>query len=585
MTKRRDFIWKMGGQQGEGIESCGEIMATILAKEGYSLYSQRLFASRIKGGHTTFALRIALEPIMTVGESIDFLVALDQETVDKHGEEVRDGGFIICDSKVDPDFSAFEGKKITCLALPITETAMKQGSLLMRNIVSLGMSVALLGFDKEPFRKAIAAKFAKKSQDIVDKNLNAFEDGHALVIKKKSNVAGEVDTLPVPEPKNQMFLLGNEALALGAIAAGSRFMASYPITPASEVMEYMIKKMDKIGATVVQTEDEIAACMTAMGGVYAGVRGFTCTSGPGLSLMAESLSMASMAELPMLVIDVQRSGPSTGMATKVETSDINAACHNAHGDYANIVIAPTSIEECFYEIQKAFNLAEMYQCPVIFMPDLQQGLNKQSVPAFDLNRVPINRGKLMKEEELPELERPHYFKRFELTEDGISPRTIPGMKNGLFLSTGLEHNEEGKPAEAPSMHVSQTDKRLRKLETVADVYEPFLNNAKHEECDVLVIGITSSRGAIEEAVEQLEAEGHKINHLQLRLIKPFPKKQLMPFYEKAKKVVICEQNATAQLADLFRINMPNKCKLHSCLKYDGNPFTASYVKNAIKEVL
>lgn len=585
MTKRRDFIWKMGGQQGEGIESCGEIMATILAKEGYSLYSQRLFASRIKGGHTTFALRIALEPIMTVGESIDFLVALDQETVDKHGEEVRDGGFIICDSKVDPDFSAFEGKKITCLALPITETAMKQGSLLMRNIVSLGMSVALLGFDKEPFRKAIAAKFAKKSQDIVDKNLNAFEDGHALVLEKKSNVAGEVDTLPVPEPKNQMFLLGNEALALGAIAAGSRFMVSYPITPASEVMEYMIKKMDKIGATVVQTEDEIAACMTAMGGVYAGVRGFTCTSGPGLSLMAESLSMASMAELPMLVIDVQRSGPSTGMATKVETSDINAACHNAHGDYANIVIAPTSIEECFYEIQKAFNLAEMYQCPVIFMPDLQQGLNKQSVPAFDLNRVPINRGKLMKEEELPELERPHYFKRFELTEDGISPRTIPGMKNGLFLSTGLEHNEEGKPAEAPSMHVSQTDKRLRKLETVADVYEPFLNNAKHEECDVLVIGITSSRGAIEEAVEQLEAEGHKINHLQLRLIKPFPKKQLMPFYEKAKKVVICEQNATAQLADLFRINMPNKCKLHSCLKYDGNPFTASYVKNAIKEVL
>ncbi len=585
MTKRRDFIWKMGGQQGEGIESCGEIMATILAKEGYSLYSQRLFASRIKGGHTTFALRIALEPIMTVGESIDFLVALDQETVDKHGEEVRDGGFIICDSKVDPDFSAFEGKKITCLALPITETAMKQGSLLMRNIVSLGMSVALLGFDKEPFRKAIAAKFAKKSQDIVDKNLNAFEDGHALVLEKKSNVAGEVDTLPVPEPKNQMFLLGNEALALGAIAAGSRFMASYPITPASEVMEYMIKKMDKIGATVVQTEDEIAACMTAMGGVYAGVRGFTCTSGPGLSLMAESLSMASMAELPMLVIDVQRSGPSTGMATKVETSDINAACHNAHGDYANIVIAPTSIEECFYEIQKAFNLAEMYQCPVIFMPDLQQGLNKQSVPAFDLNRVPINRGKLMKEEELPELERPHYFKRFELTEDGISPRTIPGMKNGLILSTGLEHNEEGKPAEAPSMHVSQTDKRLRKLETVADVYEPFLNNAKHEECDVLVIGITSSRGAIEEAVEQLEAEGHKINHLQLRLIKPFPKKQLMPFYEKAKKVVICEQNATAQLADLFRINMPNKCKLHSCLKYDGNPFTASYVKNAIKEVL
>lgn len=584
MQKRKDFIWKMGGQQGEGIESCGEIMATILAKEGYSLYSQRLFASRIKGGHTTFGLRIALEQIMSIGEAVDFLVALDQETVDMHGGEVREGGFIICDSKVEPDFSKFEGQPITCLALPISETALKQGSLLMRNIVSLGMSVALLGFDTAPFKTAIAARFAKKSQDIIDKNLNAFDDGYNLVMEKRAG-KGDVETLPIPEPKDQMFLLGNEAAALGAIAAGSRFMASYPITPASEVMEYMIKRMPEVGSTVVQTEDEIAACMMAMGGAYAGVRGFTCTSGPGLSLMAESLSMASMAEIPIVIIDVQRSGPSTGMATKVEHSDINAACHNAHGDYSNIVISPTSIEECFYEIQKAFNLAEIYQCPVIFMPDLQQGLNKQSVPTFDVNRVPIERGKLMKEEELPALERPQYFKRFELTEDGISPRTIPGMKNGMFLSTGLEHNEEGKPAEAPSMHVSQTDKRFRKLETVEDNYEPFLNNAKHDECDVLVIGIASSRGAIEEAAAELEEEGVKVNHLQLRLIKPLPVKHLLPFYDKAKKVLIVEQNATEQLADMFRINMPEKRKIHSCLKYDGNPFTKSYVKNAIKEVL
>ena len=583
MQQRKDFIWKMGGQQGEGIESCGEIMATILSKEGYSLYSQRLFASRIKGGHTTFALRIALEQIMTVGERVDFLLCLDQETVDMHGGEVVQGGVIVCDSKVKPDFSKYEGSGVTCLSLPMSETAMKQGSLLMRNIVALGMSVALLGFETKLFKDAITHRFAKKSQEIVDKNIQAFDDGYHLVHEQKDLI--QVESLPIPEPKDQMFLLGNEACALGAIAAGSRFMASYPITPASEVMEYMIQHMGEIGATVVQTEDEIAACMTAMGGVYAGVRGFTCTSGPGLSLMAESLSMASMAEMPMLVIDVQRSGPSTGMATKNEHSDINAACHNAHGDYANIVISPTSIEECFYEIQHAFNLAEEYQCPVVFMPDLQQGLNKQSVPSFDMNRIPIKRGKLMKEEDLPELTRPQYFRRFEITEDGISPRTIPGMKNGMFLSTGLEHNEEGKPAEAPTMHVNQTDKRFRKLETVADVYEPFLNNAKHDEADVLVVGIASSRGAIEEAVVDLEAEGVKVNHLQLRLIKPFPTKQLLPFYEKAKKVIVVEQNKTAQLTDMFRINMPDKDKVSSCLKYDGNPFTATYVKAAIKEVL
>ena len=228
MQKRKDFIWKMGGQQGEGIESCGEIMATILAKEGYSLYSQRLFASRIKGGHTTFALRVALEQIMSIGEGVDFLLSLDQETVDMHGSEVRDGGYIICDSKVNPDFSKFEGTKINCLSLPISETAMKQGSLLMRNIVALGMSVALLGFDTKMFKDAITEKFAKKSQEIIDKNLAAFDDGHSLVMEKLGDV--EIDTLPAPGKKDQMFLLGNEACALGAIAAGSRFMASYPIT-------------------------------------------------------------------------------------------------------------------------------------------------------------------------------------------------------------------------------------------------------------------------------------------------------------------------------------------------------------------
>lgn len=584
MQHRRDFIWKMGGQQGEGIESCGEILASILAKEGYSLYSQRLFASRIKGGHTTFALRIAAEPIATIGEGVDFLVALDQETVDLHGAEVHPGGVIICDAKVKPDFSAMAGKDVACLSLPITQTALNGGTLLMRNVVALGMSAALLDFDTKPFIEAITMRFAKKSHEIIEKNLEIFAEGYRLVSEQKSAMAS-FEHLPTPERKDQLFLMGNEAIGLGAIAAGSRFMASYPITPASEVMEYMISKMDRIGASVVQTEDEIAACMMAMGAAYAGVRGFTCTSGPGLSLMAESLSMASMAEIPVVIIDVQRSGPSTGMATKIEQSDLNAACHNAHGDYANIVIAPTSIEECFYEIQKAFNLAEVYQCPVIFMPDLQQGLNKQSVPTFDLHRVEIDRGKLLSEADLPELERPNYFKRFAFTDDGISPRTIPGMKNGLFLSTGLEHNEEGKPAEAPSMHVSQTDKRFKKLETVADYYDPFLVNAPHEEADVLLIGIASSRGALEEAAAELNAEGLKVNHLQLRLIKPFPKEKLLPYYNKAKHVIIVEHNATGQLADMFRIHMPHKYKIHNCLKYDGNPMTKSYVKKAIKEVL
>lgn len=583
MNAQKSFIWKIGGQQGEGIESCGEILSGILAKQGYHLYSQRLFASRIKGGHTTFALRIALQDVLTIGEHVDFLVALDQETIDKHGSEVAKGGVIIGDSKCNPDFTAFEGTGVTCLSIGISETALKQGSLLMRNMVGLGMTVALLGCPADNFEAAIREKFSKKSEDIIEKNLLAFRDGLHLVQEKLENTTRE--SLPPADGVPKMFVMGNEACALGAIAAGSKFMASYPITPASEVMEYMIKTMPTIGSTVVQTEDEISACMTAMGAAYAGQRGFTCTSGPGLSLMAESLSMASMAEIPVMIIDVQRSGPSTGMATKVEQSDINAAIYNAHGDYAGVVISPVSVESSFYDIQEAFNVAEKFQCPVIFMPDLQQGLNRQTVREFDVNRIAIDRGELLSEEELPTLERPQYFKRFAITESGISPRTIPGTKNGLFLSTGLEHNEEGKPAEAPSMHVDQMDKRFRKLEKVWEYFKPFEVHAEHEECDVLLIGIASSYGALMEAAEELNAQGIKTNHLQLRLIKPFPKEALLPYYNSAKHVVIVEHNKLEQLADQFRIYMPQKRKIHSVTKYDGNPFTKSYVVNSVKEVL
>lgn len=582
MSTREDFIWKMGGQQGEGIESGGEILSNILAKQGYSLFSQRLFASRIKGGHTTFGLRIAIKTVETIGSGVDCLVALDQETIDKHGAEVRAGGVIIADSKCNPNFDAFAGHSIACLSLAITATAIKHGALQMKNIVALGMSVAVLGFPIEEFNAAIAAKFVKKSQKVVDSNIAAFAEGVALV--EAANIT-KLETLPQPEAKSQLFLLGNEAAALGAVAAGSRFMASYPITPASEVMEYMLKEMRKIGATVVQTEDEIAACMAAMGGAYAGVRGFTCTSGPGISLMAESLSMASIAEIPVVIIDVMRSGPSTGMATKVEQSDIMAAVYNAHGDYSHIVLAATSIEDSFYSIQEAFNLAERFQCPVLFLTDLQQGLNKQTVPIFDMTRIGIDRGELLKEADLPALEKNEYFKRFALTESGISPRTIPGMKNGFFLSTGLEHTEEGKPAEAPSMHIAQTEKRFHKLDGVADYIKPFYADVESEDCDVLVISMTSVNGAVGEAVEELRGQGKKVNALRLRLIAPFPVEKLLPYYEKAKKVLIIEQNATAQLASLFRMNMPNKEKVESFVQYTGDPVSKQEAIDAITEVL
>lgn len=581
LETKRDFIWKMGGQQGQGVESCGEILGKVLAQEGYSLFSQRLFASRIKGGHTTIALRIATKEIATIGEHVDCLVALDQETIDIHGKEVPEGGVIIADDAFHPKFEAHTGRMF--LALPITELAKKYGSMQMKNIAALGMSAGVLGFPEEPFYGFIADRFAKKGDEIISKNKAIFKDGYDTAIAAMHGV--ELGKLATPPKKDQLYLLGNEAAALGAISAGARFMASYPITPATEIMEYMIKVIHKIHGTVVQTEDELSSCMMAMGGGYAGVRAFTATSGPGLSLMAESISMAATAEIPVVIIDVMRAGPSTGMATKVEQSDIRYAIGSGHGDAEKIVLAAASIEDCYYITQEAFNLAEKFQTPVIVLSDLQFGMCKQSVPAFDLHRVGIERGKLIRED-LPELDtkKKEYFHRFEDVEDGISPRTIPGVKNGMFLSTGLEHNVFGKPAEGVGDRVMEMEKRHRKFAGVPEAITPFYVNHEDTECDLLLVGITSTGGAIDEACEALEAEGKKVNHLHLRLLSPFPTEALRPYIEGAKKVLIVEEDLTEQLRELFAIHFSSHDKLLSCLQYDGTPFTASTILKKAKEV-
>ena len=581
LETKRDFIWKMGGQQGQGVESCGEILGKVLAQEGYSLFSQRLFASRIKGGHTTIALRIATKEIATIGEHVDCLVALDQETIDIHGKEVPEGGVIIADDAFHPKFEAHTGRMF--LALPITELAKKYGSMQMKNIAALGMSAGVLGFPEEPFYGFIADRFAKKGDEIISKNKAIFKDGYDTAIAAMHGV--ELGKLATPPKKDQLYLLGNEAAALGAISAGARFMASYPITPATEIMEYMIKVIHKIHGTVVQTEDELSSCMMAMGGGYAGVRAFTATSGPGLSLMAESISMAATAEIPVVIIDVMRAGPSTGMATKVEQSDIRYAIGSGHGDAEKIVLAAASIEDCYYITQEAFNLAEKFQTPVIVLSDLQFGMCKQSVPAFDLHRVGIERGKLIREG-LPELDtkKKEYFHRFEDVEDGISPRTIPGVKNGMFLSTGLEHNVFGKPAEGVGDRVMEMEKRHRKFAGVPEAITPFYVNHEDTECDLLLVGITSTGGAIDEACEALEAEGKKVNHLHLRLLSPFPAEALRPYIEGAKKVLIVEEDLTEQLRELFAIHFSCHDKLLSCLQYDGTPFTASTILKKAKEV-
>ncbi|MET3288589.1 2-oxoacid:acceptor oxidoreductase subunit alpha [Brevibacillus fluminis] len=573
--------WKVGGQQGEGIESTGEIFSMAMSRLGYHLYSYRHFSSRIKGGHTNNKIRVSTKPRRAVSDDLDILVAFDQETIDFNAHELREGGIIIADAKFNPTLP--EGlKPVRMITVPLTQIAEELGTSLMKNMVSIGASSAILGLPVESFRNIVEDMFLRKGEKVVEKNMDAIRKGFDFVNEITGGILPDFQ-LEAADGQKRLFMIGNDAIGLGAVAAGCRFMPAYPITPASEIMEYLIKKLPKFGGTVIQTEDEIAAITMAIGGNYGGVRTMTASAGPGLSLMMEAIGLAGMTETPVVIVDTQRGGPSTGLPTKQEQSDINAMIWGTHGEIPKVVMCPSTVEECFYDTIEAFNIAEEYQVPVILVTDLSLSLGKQTVEPFDYNRIQIRRGKLLTGQELPELEANGQFKRYEVTEDGVSPRPIPGQKFGLHHVTGVEHAENGRPSESAENRKAQMDKRLRKLNKLAETFpNPVLFDGNHEDADVLVVGINSLGGTIEEAKGRLEQEGLKVNHAQIRLVHPFPTDVLKPYVDKAKHVVVVENNATGQIADLIKLNVGSAEKVKSVLKYDGNPFLPSDIYNEIK---
>lgn len=572
--------WKVGGQQGEGIESTGEVFAITLNRLGYYLYGYRHFSSRIKGGHTNNKIRVSTTKVRAISDDLDILVAFDQETIDFNFHELKDGGIVLADSKFQPKIP--EGSNVSLYAVPFTEIATELGTSLMKNMVAIGATSAVLNLEPSLFQEVVQETYGRKGEQVVLKNMEAIRKG-AQYLKEELGFDRTDYHLEKADGKKRLFMIGNDAIALGAIAGGARFMAAYPITPASEIMEYLIKKLPALGGTVIQTEDEIAAATMAIGANYAGARAFTASAGPGLSLMMESIGLSGMTETPLVIVDTQRGGPSTGLPTKQEQSDLMAMIYGNHGEIPKIVIAPSTAEEAFYDTAEAFNLAEEYQCPVIILSDLQLSLGKQSVEPLSYEAIQIRRGKLVKEEELQERENKESFKRYQLTEDGISPRVLPGMKNGIHHVTGVEHDETGKPSEAASNRKAQMEKRLRKLQQVK-FHNPVHKNIHHDEPDILFIGFNSTRGAIEEAMDRLENDGVKVNHAHIRLIHPFPKDELRPLIEKAKHVIVVEHNATGQLANITKMNVGYADKIHSLLKYDGNPFLPNEIYSQSKEM-
>lgn len=575
--------WKVGGQQGEGIESTGEIFSTAMNRLGYYLYGYRHFSSRIKGGHTNNKINVRTSKVHTVPDDLNILVAFDQETIDVNYKELDATGVILADAKFKPVNP--EDCPATLYIVPFTATAKELGSTLMKNMVAIGATAALMNLKDDVFKGILTEIFSRKGEEVVAKNLEAIAQGHQIMLEQLAeagNEPGQFEMAP-GDGENRLFMIGNEAMALGALAAGVRLMAAYPITPASEIMEYLIKKLPKFGGTVIQTEDEIAAATMAIGASYGGARSFTASAGPGLSLMMEALGLSGMTETPLVVVDTQRGGPSTGLPTKQEQSDLMAMLYGTHGEIPKVVIAPSTGEEAFYDMIQAFNIADELQLPVIVLSDLQLSLGKQTVEPFDFSKVEIKRGKLNLEE-LPELEEKEYFKRYLVTEDGVSPRVVPGQKHGIHHVTGVEHSEIGTPSESASNRQAQMDKRMRKLDYV-NFDTPIFTDAPHEEADILLVGFGSTKGPIEEIRPLLDEQGVKTNHAHIRLIHPFPADEMQALMDSAKKVIVVENNATGQLANVIKMNLGGHKKMVNLIKYDGTPFLPNELLNKVKGLL
>lgn len=571
--------WMVGGQQGEGIDPTGSILAKALNRQGYYIYGYRHFSSRIKGGHSNYKVRISTTPLAANADALDILIAFDQETIDLNAHELKPGGLVLGDSKFKPTVTR---EDIQLISIPLTEVAEELGTRIMKNMVAVGATTAILGVDPHIFDEMITKQFQRKGDKVVEANLQAIQEGAA----RTKEVLGSNTSfkLAPADGTARLLMMGNDAVTLGAMAAGCRVMPAYPITPASDIMESLVKKLPGIGGIVLQTEDEMAAIITAIGAAYAGSRAMTATSGPGLSLMMEAIGLSGMTETPVVIVDTQRGGPSTGLPTKNEQSDLNTVLYGSHGEIPRIVLAPSTAEECFYDTVQAFNYADEYQCPVILLTDLALSLALQTVEQLDYSQVKINRGKLLSDDEVAEMtDENGYFPRYADTEDGISPRAIPGQRGGIHYVTGVEHNDIGRPNEQADNREQMMKKRMRKLTGIELPNSLVVNEAADAEW--LLVGFGSSRGPIEEAREQLAADGIQTSQMCVRVLAPFPTQAVSDVLARYNRVLVVENNATGQLAEQIKQRIGDVDKIHKLTKFDGTPFIPSEITKHVKELI
>jgi 2-oxoglutarate/2-oxoacid ferredoxin oxidoreductase subunit alpha len=638
--KRDDFSWMIGGAQGSGVDTPASIFAKAVAAAGFNVYGTREYYSNIKGEHSYFQVRFGRRFLRSHVNTVDLLATFDDETVVRHAFEVRKDGAIVYDKDltgnkiqdiptVEPNVLKSVKAELDKQGLPLTiegvlEVARRRGVHLypipymdilkalaerlgeaslssltrMTNVMSVAGSFALLSFPREALDAAIRKQFKSKPK-VAETNIRAVDATYDYVTRNFEGTSAFRVGPPERHGEKRILIRGSSVIAIGKIAAGCRLQSYYPITPASDESEYLeshesIEVGGPSGAlsgpaprssiAVIQTEDEIAAILMAIGGGLAGVRASTSTSGPGFSLMAEGLGWAGMNEVPVVVTLYQRGGPSTGLPTRHEQGDLRFALHTGHGEFPRIVLASGDLEESFYDVAKAFNFAERYQMPVIHLLDKAMANADQTCPTFSPEKVKIDRGQLMKgplkESEIGS------FARFRFTETGVSPRPVIGAEGGIYWNSGDEHNEKGHITEDPTNRDMMMEKRMGKLDLAAREIplEDKLVFHGPVEAPLTVVSWGSPKGAILDAMDALrDQDGILVNFLQVRLLSPFPVEEVVRALSRSKSIVDVEMNFSGQFAGLLREKTGISAD-RLVVKYNGRPMSCEEVYDALKQI-
>jgi 2-oxoglutarate ferredoxin oxidoreductase subunit alpha len=564
------------GSGGDGAVAAGDILSMACARQGLHIIKTEAYGPQIRGGESSCTVRMSSSPIYAQADAIDALVVFSWADFARFRNELVIGpDAVVLHDSDDPapeEIASKPGRKI--VGIPFAKLAKDVGAPNGKNILALGVVSAVFGLPADAIRNALQNRFKKKAAAVIEANLKAFEAG----LTAGAGLSVGDQRLQYTPGTPMLLMAGNETSAVGAVDAGCRFFAGYPITPSSEILHFMSEWLPRIGGTCLQTEDELAAIGAVVGGSFAGVKSMTSTSGPGLSLMSEMLGLSAMAEIPAVVVNVQRGGPSTGLPTKSEQSDLMHAVYGGHGDMPRAVIAPVDVEDSYHATVEAFNIAEEFQMPVIVLTDQSIAQRRETLAADSLVHEVVDR-RIATPDELNE------YRRYRLTPTGVSPMSVPGMSGGMYQTNGLEHDEQGRPSSMFVMHEKMNAKRYQKLDALAKKYRLFRRYGP-EKADLGIICYGSSMGPVREALDLLAAEGLRVAAFVPRLIMPLPAVDLEKFISDCDQILVLELTYAAQLYQYLRaqVDLP-RGKTHKFSRSGGRSLGINEVIEQVKRVL